>query len=65
MNWKQLIVDMTSRHVTLQNIADLCGMASKGHAHDLKTGRQSTVSYEVGVKLVALHKRVMRRRPSN
>jgi len=62
MNWKQIITDLTARRVTLQVISESCGLASKGHAHDLKTGRQSTVSYEAGVKLVALHKKVMRRK---
>lgn len=65
MNWKQLILDLTSRKITLQAIADECGFASKGHVHDLKTGRQATVSYDAGVKLVALHKRVMRRKIKN
>ena len=62
MNWKQILQDLTDRKVTLQAIADECGLSSKGHAHDLKQGRQSTVSYEVGEKIVAMHKRVMRRK---
>jgi hypothetical protein len=62
MNWKQLIQDLTDRKITLQAIADECGFASKGHVHDLKTGRQCTVSYDAGVKLVALHKKAMRRK---
>lgn len=48
--------------MTLQQIADECGMASKGHAHDLKTGKQKTVGYEIGLRLVALHKRMTRKK---
>lgn len=62
MNWKQTILDLTSRKITLEAIAKECGFSSKGHVHDLKTGRQATVSYDAGVKLVALHKKAMRRK---
>ena len=61
MNWKNIIADLCKK-VTLQEIADTCGFSSRGHVHDLKTGKHEKVSYEVGMKLVAYHKRVMRRK---
>lgn len=54
MNWQQILADLRMV-MTLQDIADSCGLASKGAVHDISTGRQKTVMYEVGVKLVALH----------
>jgi len=54
-DFKQLICDLQQRRVTLAQIADYCGFCSKGHVHDLKQGRQKTVSFEVGAKLVQLH----------
>lgn len=60
MNFQQLLSEL-SKLMTLQKIADECGMASRGHVHDLINGRQKTVSYEAGLKLVALHKKAMRR----
>jgi predicted DNA-binding protein YlxM (UPF0122 family) len=61
MDFKKLINELGA-HRTLQEIADECGFSSKGHVHDLKTGRQLKVSYEIGVKLVAMHKKIMRRK---
>jgi hypothetical protein len=61
MNWKQIVTDLFEE-LTLQQIADACGLASKGHVHDIKTGKQSQVYYDAGVKLLALHKKVMRRK---
>ena len=61
MNWKTLIDEIRTRKLTLQQIADEVGM-SKGAVHDLTTGRGKSVIYETGVQLVALHKRVMRRK---
>jgi AraC-like DNA-binding protein len=61
MDFKKLINELVARK-TLQEIADECGFSSRGHVHDLKTGRQLKVSYEIGVKLVAMHKKIMRRK---
>ena len=48
--------------MTLKQIAEEVGLSSAGHAHDLKNGKQKSVAYEVGLKLVALHKKAMRRK---
>lgn len=61
MDWKTLIDEIRSRHVTYQEIATEAGM-SKGAVHDLCSGRAKTVAYETGVKLVAMHQRIMRRK---
>jgi hypothetical protein len=37
MNWKKLVTELNSV-MTLQDIADHAGMASKGHVHDLREG---------------------------
>lgn len=54
MNWKQILADLRMV-MTLQDIADTCGLASKGTVHDIATGRQKTVMYEIGACLIALH----------
>ena len=56
-NWKQILDDL-NKVMTLQQISEACGFAGKGHVHDLRAGRQKSVTYEVGVKLVALHKKM-------
>jgi hypothetical protein len=55
MNWKKLITELNSV-MTLQDIADASGLASKGHVHDVREGRQEDVYYSVGVRLVELRK---------
>ncbi|MDD3965313.1 MAG: hypothetical protein PHD99_04695 [Candidatus Moranbacteria bacterium] len=60
MNWKKLMQELL-KFKTLQQIADECGLASKGHAHDILSGRQKSVHYEAGLRLVELHRKLMRR----
>ena len=62
MNWKHIVREMKTRGVTLDEIALICGFASRGALHDLTTGKSMTCSYERGIALVELHKRVMRRK---
>jgi len=62
MNWKQLIADMQARGETMQTIADKCGFASSGHVHNLASGKQSDLKWTIGVSMIDLHKRVMRRK---
>lgn len=61
MNWSKIISEL-AESMTLQQIADTCGLASKGHVHDIKTGKQKQVYYEAGCRLLAMHKKVMRRK---
>ncbi len=61
MDWKKLLSEL-GESMTLQQIADASGLSSKGHVHSILTGELKTVRYEVGLKLVALHKKVMRKR---
>lgn len=58
MNFAQLLSDL-NQTMTLQEIATACGLAGKGQVHDIIHGRQKTVRYEVGVKILAEHKRAM------
>lgn len=60
MNWTQMILDLETHGYKLQQIADICGFGSKGHLHDLKAGRQKTVTYLPGAALVKLHKKTTR-----
>jgi hypothetical protein len=62
--FKEAIADLLGRGWTLQRIADACGFASRGHVHDVLNGKQISVSWEIGDKLLRLHKRVMRRKVS-
>lgn len=61
MDWKQLIEDLQQRNVTLDQIAKACEFAGRPAVHNLKS-RGGSCSYERGVKLVALHRKVMRRK---
>lgn len=40
----------------LSDIAKHSGLASAGHVHGIKTGKQVSVEYDVGVKLMDMHK---------
>ena len=62
MDWKTLIADMRARGLTLQQIKDAAGFASRGHVHDVLGGKQRRVYWEIGDALIKLHKRVMRRK---
>lgn len=53
MNWKQILADLRMV-MTLKDIAEQCGLSSTASVHDLSTGKQQTVSYEVGVRLLKL-----------
>lgn len=55
MNWTQMLRDLRVV-MTLDEIAKSVGLASKGAVHNIVSGKQRSVSYEVGVKLVALHR---------
>lgn len=61
MDWKTLIADLLALGQTYQQIGDACGM-SKGHVHDLKSGRHDDVMWTRGEKLRKLHARFMRRK---
>ena len=62
MNFPKLIAEIMGRGYTLNQIADATGMASRGHVHDLHSGRQKSVSFEVGTLLCNLHRSAMRRK---
>lgn len=61
MNWINIVADLR-KHATLREIAAECGFASEGHVHDICSGRKKSVGYEIGVKLTAMHKKIMRRK---
>jgi DNA-binding Xre family transcriptional regulator len=61
MDWPVIVYELRLRNMTLEQIGAAVGM-SKGAVHDLMTGRCKTVRYETGVRIVALHKKVMRRK---
>jgi hypothetical protein len=63
MDWKALLADIRARGVTLDAIAQECKLSSKGHAHDIATGRQERVLWDAGQAILKMHKRVMRRKP--
>lgn len=60
MDWKPIIIDL-ERHMTQSEIATEAGMSSGSHVNNLKHGRQSSVSYEIGCRLVDMHRRVTRK----
>lgn len=56
MNWPQLITDLREV-MTLQEIATAIGLGSRGTVHNIQTGYQKGVTYEVGQRLVDLHRK--------
>jgi hypothetical protein len=61
MDWNKIISEILARGYTLREVAERCGFASPGALHDLKSGKQFTVSYERGVSLITMHRRTRRR----
>lgn len=62
MDWTKIIGEIRARGYTLAEVAAACGFASAGAVHDLQSGKQKTSDYERGARLIALHKRVSRRK---
>lgn len=62
MDWKRLVGECRLRGVTLEQIKDACGFASRGHVHDVATGKQPKVLWERGDALIRFHRKVMRRK---
>lgn len=62
MDWKTLIAGLRARGLTLDEIRIACGFASRGHVHDVMTGKQGRVMWEIGDAMLRLHRRVMRRK---
>jgi hypothetical protein len=62
MDWKNIVADLRKRNLTLEQIKDGAGFASRGHVHDIAAGKQRSVKWEIGDALLKLHKRVMRRK---
>jgi len=62
MNFPNIINEILAKGYTLSQIAQAAGMASSGHVHDLKSGRQEKVTWEVGEALRKLHQSAMRRK---
>ena len=54
MNFQILLRDLHKVY-TLQQIAEMCGFASRGHVHDVMRGNQSGVRYEVGAMVIDAH----------
>jgi hypothetical protein len=57
-NFAFIVQKLRDHGYTLQRIVDLAGLASAGHAHDICNAKQSTVSYDVGVRLMAEYKKL-------
>lgn len=58
--WPPIINDLTEV-MTLKEIADIVGASSPGHVWNLKHGVQASVDYELGCRLVDLHRKVKRK----
>jgi len=61
MDWKALITDLMNTGLSQATIGQHLGM-SQAWVSDLVRGRTSTMHWEVGEKLIALHKRRMKAR---
>jgi predicted DNA-binding protein YlxM (UPF0122 family) len=59
--WQEMIQDLRDHHLKFREIAAELEI-SNGAVHDLLTGRSSQPTGNVALKLIALHKKVMRRK---
>jgi transcriptional regulator with XRE-family HTH domain len=59
MNWKTLIADLIARDFVQTKIAEECGVA-QSTISGLASGITKSPSFDLGQKLLALHKRAMR-----
>lgn len=55
MDWTRLIADLTAAKLTQARAAELCGVA-QSTISDLARGSSKSPSWELGQKLVALHR---------
>jgi len=60
MNWKNIIQDLIDNGYSQKAIGETSGL-SQASVSDLYVGKTKSTYYEAGVKLIALHKRVMRK----
>lgn len=60
MNWKKLIQDLLDEGMTQVAIADEIGLKQPSIV-DILQEKTKSVRWETGNKLIALHKRVMRK----
>lgn len=63
MNWPELLQDLRAADMTQAQIASFAG-AHQSTISDLATKRTKEPSFEIGNKLLTLHKRVQRRAKS-
>lgn len=61
MNWQQMVIDINNAGYTLPEIARQVGAKSHGTITAIKSGATQSPSYDIGVALVSLHKRAMRK----
>jgi lambda repressor-like predicted transcriptional regulator len=60
MDWKNIIAEIRQSGATLEQIANQCGFASRGHVHDVMTGKQGEPKWSIGDKLLSLHRKSIR-----
>lgn len=61
MNWTNLIQDLLDSGMTQMGIAEAC-KTGQSHISCLYRGERKCPNYDLGVSLVSLHKRKIRRR---
>ncbi len=61
MNWKHIISDIRQAGATLDQIAEECGFASRGHVHDVFTGKQGEPRWSIGNQLLVMHRKALRK----
>ena len=59
MNLQNMITDIANSGLTESAIGEHVGL-DQSTIHRLKAGKNKTTNYESGLKIVALHKKVMR-----
>lgn len=61
MNWQSIVSDLIAWDLTQAQIAKKCG-CTQSRISDLARNADTTVSYQLGVSLAALHKAEARKR---
>lgn len=61
MDWAQVVTEINGAGVTIREIVRQTGAKSPGTIAAIKAGKTDRPSYDLGVALLDLHKRTMRK----
>jgi hypothetical protein len=58
-NFSPIVQKIREHGYTWQQIVDLSGLSTVGHAHDIGSGRREQMNYDTGIRLMAEYKKLI------